>query len=45
MYIYMKRNSNMMDHPILRKVTVNQEHMLMGYIPSLIQVKNETQCN
>ena len=37
------------DYPILGKITVNQVqkcglHMLVGYIPNLIQAKNEVQC-
>ena len=42
----MQKQSNFVDYPILGKINVNQAkkcklHMLLGYTPSLIQVKNE----
>ena len=45
-WVNMQKQSNFVDYPILGTITVNQAqkcklHMLLGYTPSLIQVKNE----
>ena len=45
-WVNMQKQSNFVDYPILGKINVNQAkkcklHMLLGYTPSLIQVKNE----